>query len=439
MTQQMEIPGHYRAELERVLTSEAFRHSDNVRRLLEYLGEKALSGSDNLKEYTIGVEAFHKPQDYNPQEDPTIRVLASKLRHRLDEYYGKEGADSPVRLEIPKGHYELRFQPQDDSGAAYRHGRLTAQLRTWRWIGLALGLCALVFLLLAVHWRAASAPEKPVRAKTAAPWTPELEMIWQPFLDSDHPLIISLGTPLFTKLARSYFRNPRINEWPEAQASEQIELLQKDLESSYAVPAYPYTGVGEATGVFLLSKLLLARKPEMLLKRSIVLSWDDVRENDVIFLGPPKFNQLLKDIPAEEAFSIERGAIRNPHPRPGEPDAYRSTWSEDQTQLIEDYALIHRLPGPLGHGQIMILASASTEGTWAAVEYVTKANYAEELVGKIKLPSGKLPASYQAVIRVECRQQVPWKISFVTHRVLERPWKPSPPVRKSSVPESRND
>ncbi len=421
MAQQKEIPSHYRAELERVLASEAFRHSDNVRRLLEYLGEKALSGSDSLKEYTIGVEAFHKPQDYNPQEDPTIRVLASKLRHRLDEYYGNEGTDSPVRLEIPKGHYELRFHPKDDSESS----RLTARLRRWRLIALALGSSALVFLLLAVHWRATSAP-----AKTAAPWTPELEMIWQPLLDSGHPLIISLGTPLFTKLARSYFRNPRINEWPEAQASEQIKLLQKDLESSYAVPAYPYTGVGEATGVFLLSKLLLARKPEMLLKRSIVLSWDDVRESDVVFLGPPKFNQLLKDIPAEEAFSIERGAIRNPHPRPGEPDAYRSTWSQDQTQLMEDYALIHRLPGPVGHGEIMILASASTEGTWAAVEYVTKANYAEELVDKIKLPSGKLPGSYQVVIRVECRQQVPWKISFVTHRVLERPWKPSPPVRQ---------
>jgi len=424
MSQQKEIPGPYRDELDRVLKSEAFRHTDNLRRLLEYLGEKALAGSDSLKEYTIGVEAFHKPEDYNPQEDPTVRVLASKLRHKLDEYYGKEGADSTVRLEIPKGHYELRFHPANGNEAVHQRDRLAADLRRWRWIALASGACAVGLLLLALHWRTGSAP-----AKHAATLSPELEMIWRPFLESDRTLIISLGAPLFTKLGGSYFRNPRINEWPEAETSEQIKLLQKDLESTYAVPAYPYTGVGEATGVFLLCKFLLERKPAMLMKRSIVLSWDDVHDNDVIFLGAPKFNQLLKDIPTEEGFSIERGAIRNPRPQAGEPDAYRSTWSQDQTQLLEDYALIHRLPGPHGKGEIMILSSASTEGTWAAVEYVTRSNYASEIVGKIKLPSGGLPRSYQAVIRVECKHQVPWKISFVTHRVLDRPWKPSPPAR----------
>ncbi len=429
MAQQKEIPGHYRTELERVLASDVFRHSDNVRRLLEYLGEKALSGSDHLKEYTIGVEAFHKPQDYNPQEDPTVRVLASKLRHRLDEYYGKEGVQSAVRLEIPKGHYELRFQPHDETSAASPKGRLASEVRAWRWIAVILGSCAISFLLLAVHWRASSSAAKPAGARAASAWTPELEMIWQPFLQSDHSLLISLGTPLFTKVAGSYFRNPRINEWQEAQDSEQIKQLQKNLESPYAVPSFPYTGVGEATGVFLLCKQLLPRKPGMQLKRSIVLSWDDVRENDVIFLGPPKFNQILKDIPTGEGFSIERGAIRNPSPRPGEPDAYRSKWSEDQSQLLEDYALIHRLPGPHEHSEILILASASTEGTWAAVEYVTKANYAAELVGRVKLASGELPRSFQAVIRVECKQQVPWKTSFVTYRTQEQPWKASPLAR----------
>jgi hypothetical protein len=429
MAQQKEIPAYYRTELHRVLESDAFRHSDSLRRLLEYLGEKALSGSDSLKEYTIGVEAFHKPPDYNPQEDPTIRVLASKLRHKLNEYYGKEGVESPIRLEVPRGHYELRFQPRAEDEASLQKDRLRGQILMWRRTSLALGACAVVFLSLAIHRPMDSTAARQAGARPEAGWTPELEMIWQPFLESDHPLVISLGTPLFTKLARTYFRNPRINEWTEAQASDQIKLLQKDLQSDYAVPAYPYTGVGEATGAFLLSKLLLARKPEMLLKRSIVLSWDDVRASDVIFLGPPKFNQLLKDIPADEGFAIERGAIRNSRPRPGEPEAYRSTWSQDQTQLMEDYALIHRLPGPHHHGEIMILASASTEGTWAAVEYVTKVNYAAELVNRVKTADGKLPRSFQAVIRVECKQQVPWKISFVTHRILDNPWKSSPLAR----------
>jgi hypothetical protein len=112
MTQQKEYADLYRAELQRALDSEALRHSDSMRRLLEYLGEKALEGSTDLKEYTIGVEAFRKPEDYDPQQDATVRVLASKLRRKLEEYYSKEGAESEVRLEIPRGHYELKFCPR---------------------------------------------------------------------------------------------------------------------------------------------------------------------------------------------------------------------------------------------------------------------------------------------------------------------------------------
>jgi len=71
----------------------------------------------------------------------------------------------------------------------------------------------------------------------------------------------------------------------------------------------------------------------------------------------------------------------------------------------------------------MILGSASTEATWAAAYYVTKPTYARELVDKVGLSSGALPPAFQIVIRVEFKQQVPWKISYVTHRLLEQPWK----------------
>jgi hypothetical protein len=429
MIHQKELPGQYHTELQRVLESEAFRHSDSLRRLLEYLGEKSLSGSDSLKEYTIGIEAFNKPQDYDPQQDPTVRVLASKLRHKLDEYYGKEGAGNPVRIEIPRGHYELRFHPKPDGDTTSIQTSLRAQVLKWRWLSFALAACALLLLLLAFHWRLGAIPEKQVETKLGVAWTPELEMIWQPFLEKDHPLLVALGTPMFTKFSGLFFGNPKINEWPEALQSEQLKLLQKDLQSDSAVPSYPYTGVGEATGAFLLCKLLLVRKPDLVLKRSNILSWDDVRNSNVIFLGPPKFNQLLKDIPTGDGFAIERGAIRNPRPQQGEQDAYRSTWSGDQTQLLEDYALIYHLPGLHDHGEIMMLGSASTEGTWAAVEYVTRPAHARDLVDRLKLPSGQLPRSYQVMIRVEFKQQVPWKISYVTHRVLKQPWNSSQAAR----------
>ncbi len=86
---------------------------------------------------------------------------------------------------------------------------------------------------------------------------------------------------------------------------------------------------------------------------------------------------------------------------------------------MEDYALIHCLPGLHGNGEIMVLAASSTEGTWAAVQYVTEAAHARELVGKLQLPSGKLPNSYQVIIKARFKEEVPVSLSYVTHRILE--------------------
>ncbi len=203
-----------------------------------------------------------------------------------------------------------------------------------------------------------------------------------------------------------------------------MRLLKRDFHSDHAVPAYPYTGVGEATGAFLLCKLLQQRKSGMSVKRGNVLTWDDIRENDLIFVGPPKFNRHLEDLPAGDGFVMETGTIRNLRPRPGEQEVYRNSWTADHMELQEDYALIYALPGLHDHGRLLVLASDSSEATRAASEYVTQPEYARELVSRVREPSGRMPRGYLVVIHVQFKSQVPFKISYVTHRIVDKPWKP---------------
>jgi hypothetical protein len=346
----------------------------------------------------------------------------------LEEYYAGEGAGNPVRIEIPRGHYGLKFCPQVSKAPALDEKKLQSRIRKWQWIALSLGISALL-LLFALYWRSDPAPTNPAVAELGGEWTPELEKIWGPFLESQHNLLVSMGTPMFIKLSGSYYRDLGINDWPAALESEQIKSLLKDLHADYAAPAYPYTGVGEATAAFLLCRLLGARNPGLHLMRSSAVNWDDLRTNNVVFLGSPRINPILKDIPAADGFMLDNSVIRNLRPQPGESETYGDSWSDDHRQLLESHALIYRLPGQYGHTEIMILASASTEATWAAAYYVTKPAYARELVEKVVLPSGVLPPAFQIVIRAEFKQQVPWKISYVTHRVLANPWQAAQPPR----------
>lgn len=413
-------PTEFREELERVLSSRALGYSDAIRRLLAYLGERALTtGNAGIKEYTIGIEVFQKPADYNPQEDPAVRVLASKLRSKLDEYYRTEGAENPVRIELPRGRYHLKFQAWPPLVNGIPGTVASVEPRKWRWVSGFLALALAVTVLLAAHWRISLSHRDAAAAAALQTWNPELELIWQPYLESNRRILIAFGTPLFTKFSGGFFRDPKLNQWEEAESSDRLRGVQKALESSYAHPSFNFTGVGEASGIFLLCKLLLARKPDLRLESSKAVSWTDIGSHNVIFLGSPKFIVQLQDLPFEQDFVIEGGSVRNLRPRPGEPEKFREVRTSSHSAILEDYALLTALPGLHGRGRITILASSSTEGTWAASEYVTEAHHARDLVARLRLPSGRLPEAYQVLIRAKFKEQVPIEMSYVTHRVLK--------------------
>jgi TolB-like protein/Tfp pilus assembly protein PilF len=104
-------PQSVRAELKKILASETFRKSERMSRFLRFVVEQSLAGrADELKEYTIGIEVFDRGRSYNPQTDSVVRVEAGRLRSKLRDYYGSEGQDDAVIIELPKGSYVPVFQ-----------------------------------------------------------------------------------------------------------------------------------------------------------------------------------------------------------------------------------------------------------------------------------------------------------------------------------------
>src|ERR1017187_8736346 len=96
------------SSVDRVLQSAAFRNAPSSRRLLKYLAEHSLAGdADQLKEYTVGVDAFGKPEGYDPRQDSTVRIQMGRLRQKLSEYYRDEGKDDTFLVDIPKGRFSV--------------------------------------------------------------------------------------------------------------------------------------------------------------------------------------------------------------------------------------------------------------------------------------------------------------------------------------------
>ncbi len=99
-----------RRELETVLHSGIFKKAPNLQHFLEYVAEKHFAGTDEeIKEYSIAVQALHRAESFDPQADTIVRVTAHTLRKKLEQYYAAEGADHPLRIQLPIGKYILQF------------------------------------------------------------------------------------------------------------------------------------------------------------------------------------------------------------------------------------------------------------------------------------------------------------------------------------------
>jgi Malectin domain len=174
-----------RAELERVLTSHAFRRAPGLVKTLSYLTERLFAGDPNITEYRIAVEGLGRKPNFDPLQDSIVRVNVHALRKRLHDYYFSEGREHEVQIVLSGGSYvpsfvhrsdglleeaaqwESQFGPPNNSGgmndlhftteheSAEAAGPVKVRSR-WKFIGGGEWLWVLVLaVLVAITWSAA--------------------------------------------------------------------------------------------------------------------------------------------------------------------------------------------------------------------------------------------------------------------------------------------
>ena len=73
-----------RAALDELLGWQGISRSPQLAELLRYVVEKALAGDEgSIKAYSIAVDVLGRPQSFDPQADPIVRVQARRLRTLL--------------------------------------------------------------------------------------------------------------------------------------------------------------------------------------------------------------------------------------------------------------------------------------------------------------------------------------------------------------------
>ncbi len=165
------ISNAQRAELEAVLHSEHFTRAPRLAHLLSYLCEKLFAGEANqIKEYSVGVEVFHRGPSFDQNSDSIVRVEANRLRKRLAAYYAGDGASHRLQITIPLGQYVPEFETvprqKGEGKPASAHSSMASRTR-WLVAALALLSLGLGCALLVLRQQRQTAPVAPNQSASA--------------------------------------------------------------------------------------------------------------------------------------------------------------------------------------------------------------------------------------------------------------------------------
>ena len=105
------------AAVEKLKAHKIFYRSPLMCAFLTYVTWETLQGRESrISAYSVAVDALDKPADFDPQRDPSVRVLAKRLRDSLDRYLD-EVADYSICVVMKPGSYVPSFYHASQSSA----------------------------------------------------------------------------------------------------------------------------------------------------------------------------------------------------------------------------------------------------------------------------------------------------------------------------------
>lgn len=412
-----------RRELEAICSSRTFRESAQLRTLIRFLVEEKLAGrSDGLKEYSLGMEVFHRGPQYDPRRDAIVRVQASLLRKKLDAYYAQEGASSEWRLAVPRGGYVPVLQPAQEPTPAPAPPIPVGLPAKPRWVLLAAVLLLGSLLGVLGTWLVAGR----LRSEPLATST-DFPQLWAPFLRSDTGSVIGFGVPLFFAGGGTFFRDTRTDS--QDLEPDSIAAVSKALGVKLRPEREVYTGIGEALATSRLVRFLDSHRVPLTTSNANHIGISDWRERNLIIVSSLRFATLLKEFQLPTDFEFDgagSGGIRNPRPLNGEPSRFDY---QVGVGVSTAYAVISLYPGLAPGKRLLHIGGLHTWCTQAAAEFILDPRQLRSLRTAFEQDRkdgkrGKPSPFFQILLRVEGQENRLHAVEYVTHHYLYLPDRP---------------
>ena len=360
-----------RAELLVLLASKTFARAPLVSKMLAYVCEQHFrDGGASIKEYSVATNGLGRGEDFNPETDTIVRVMASRLRRKLVEYYATEGSLHKVKIYLSESGYSPLFvvEPQAEPGPATRsaampRGRSLKQLVT----PLLAGLC--ILLAGATLWFASrpALDEGQVLAQKG----PLVKALWSQLLRPGQPTDLVVADSTLVLYQNLTGQTISLTDYITRQYLGNLEASEKDVRRRADLTtllARRYTSVGDVRLLTMLLPLAFGINPGIRPVFARDYSPDSMQRDNVILLGTSHSNPWVSSYDNVFNFRFETSVIRNVTPIPGEQPFYSAELIRGGTS--HGYAVAAFLPNLGRTGNVLVLSGSESEGTEAAGQFV---------------------------------------------------------------------
>lgn len=385
-------------QLDRLLRDPLFAHSKRYPVLLRYVIEKTLRGeSADLKERTVGIEAFGRTPDYDTNADTIVRVTAGEIRKRLAQYYYRPGHEDQIQIELPSGSYKPEFflagrtgadtpsiavpsvESREETTAGQEAGR-PADHRPHGslYLLLAAGICLCAGGIAWALFLHAHAGER------------ALAEFWKPTTASAPSALLCVGDRASYNAQRIALGEPPVPEQPSgAPAGTVAESMARD--AVFSLNTFNYFNRVVNT--------LQSLNKQARLSSASATSLTDLRQNPSVLIG---FNNLwtIRVLePLRFSFRmVKSGGVLIDRQNPGH-TPLSLPLDLPFSKMSKDYGIIARLQEPSFDQPVVVVAGLGEPGTNACVEQVTDPALVLELVRNA--PSNWAHMNMEALISTE--------------------------------------
>ena len=417
--------------VQQVASSQYFAKSARLREMFTYVCDRVLDDDvAEIHEQEVGRRVFGRPADYDTAADNTVRVHASMLRKRVEQYFANEGSSEPVVIEIPRGNYAPVFNPRkprvpvpEQPVPGIEAPRLepmpVVPERNWqRW--LPVGLAVVLVIVAAVLFFNARRPQAPQSFVSA----PTVRQFWSQVFQPNRTTDLVLGDAALalyeertgkTVALSEYFDRSYINA-----ANDQANAGKLDPDLAKILLLKRQTNYGDVGLLAQLTELAHQEQSDAKVRFARDYSFREIKTDNVVLLGNVNSNPWVEPFDGHQTLHWKFDPDRaNYYPV----DSTLGPTAQDKYHIAgqpEGYAILSLFPNLGGTGTVLIISGTGGSAMGGALAFLTDEHLLSELRAKLNAKANGQFPHFEALLQIGSRNTLPRDTKILIARPLHQ-------------------